>query len=256
MVGEPVLMADTYKAKHRGRRSEADRVYELDLRERRTRLAEQREARIQQTRAQSEVRRGQREQQRTQAAAGRAAQQQRARRGKQVRTAAAVPGRALGQLGGYSGRGPLEAELIAGLALIAIRIVAEYEPSPQGPQYKGTVLPKKGQLGPLSIFAGLLLSFLLLSLLAAGGGTRAKLAVILGGTIVLTLGVKSYDDIQKVATTFGGSFQPAPATDANYTSTTDLPSQEYGTGGPPALGNIGGLIGQGATAAGQQGSAG
>jgi hypothetical protein len=144
-------------------------------------------------------------------------------------------GKAANQLIGYSGRGPLEAELVAGLAIIAIRIVAEYEPSTSGPQYKGTVLPPKGQLGPLSIFSGMLLSFLLLSLLAAGGGTRAKAAVLLGAAMVLTLGVRSYGDIQAVAEKFGGSLSTGQtshvATDAAYTSTTDLQEQEYGPSG-------------------------
>ena len=182
-----------------------------DLQERRVTLSEVREERFQRAQAQRE---------------------QPARM-----TAGQAGGKLIGQVVSYSGRGALEAEFIAGLAIIAIRIVAEYEKSPQGPQYKGTVIPPQGQLGPLSIFAALLGSFLFLSLIAAGGGLRAKLAVIMGGAIVLTLGMKSASAISKVAAEFGGGLTgPATvATDAAYTSTANLLEEEYGPSSAPPV---------------------
>lgn len=96
----------------------------------------------------------------------------------------------------------LTAELLAGFVIVAIRLVADYEINEDGAA-KGTVLHPTGQYGPVAILAGLIGSFFFLSLLAMGGGTRAKLAVIFGATIIIALGVKSMAEITKVSGTLG-----------------------------------------------------
>jgi len=104
--------------------------------------------------------------------------------------------------GRYSARGMLTAELLAGAGIVAIRAVADYEPQADG-TLKGKIGHPSGQYGPLPILAGLIGTFFLLSFLAARGGTRAKVAVIGGGLIVLVLGMKSVDEMTKVSQTFG-----------------------------------------------------
>jgi hypothetical protein len=143
---------------------------EYTLPERRVRLSEQREARFQ--RAQVYRERGQRR--------------------SVVRSVAGV----------YSGKGMLAALLLVGIVLVAIRLVADFEVQQDG-AVKGNVLHPQGQYGPVAILAGLLGTFFVLSLVAMGGGTRAKLAVIMGGAIVLTLGVRSIGEIEKIGSTFG-----------------------------------------------------
>lgn len=103
--------------------------------------------------------------------------------------------------GRYNARHVLTAELLAGIGLVAIRAVADYEPQADGTM-KGKIGHPKGQYGPLPTLAGLLVVFFLLSFLAARGGTRAKVAVIAGGFIDLVLAMKSDTEFQKVAATF------------------------------------------------------
>jgi hypothetical protein len=102
----------------------------------------------------------------------------------------------------YSGRHMLTAELIAGIGIVAVRAVADYEPAADG-TVKGKVSRPKGQYGPLPILAGLIVTFFVLSFLAASGGTKAKLAVIAGAVIDLALLMKSADEFTKVTDTFG-----------------------------------------------------
>ena len=104
--------------------------------------------------------------------------------------------------GVYRGNGMLAAMLLVGIALVAVRLVADFEVQ-EGGAVKGNVLHPKGQYGPIAILAGLLASFFVLSFVAMGGGTRAKLAVIMGGCIILTLGVRSLSEIEKIGSTFG-----------------------------------------------------
>jgi hypothetical protein len=104
--------------------------------------------------------------------------------------------------GGYSGRGMLTAELLIGIGIVAIRAVADYEPQADG-TLKGKIGHPDGQYGPLPILAGLVMVFFLLSFLAAAGGTKAKVAVIAGGIIDLTLLLRSSDEFATVAGTFG-----------------------------------------------------
>lgn len=128
----------------------------------------------------------------------------RARRG--TRAAAQAPARfataVTQRKGTYTGRGALTGILLAGYGVVLIRIVADYEPQ-EGGGVAGKTLHPAGQLGPLPIAVSLTASFFLLSLLAVGGGTRAKVAVILGASIVLVLAMKSTAEINTVASTFG-----------------------------------------------------
>jgi hypothetical protein len=103
---------------------------------------------------------------------------------------------------GYSGKHMLTAELLIGVGLVAIRAVADYEPQADG-TLKGKIGHPKGQYGPLPTLAGLIVTFFLLSFLAASGGTKARLAVIAGAVIDLTLIMRSADEFTKVADTFG-----------------------------------------------------
>ncbi len=113
----------------------------------------------------------------------------------------------------YTAKGMLTAELLAGIALVAIRAVADYEPQADG-TLKGKIGHPKGQYGPLPTLAGLLVVFFLLSFLAARGGTKGKLAVIGGGFIDLVLALKSDSEFQKVAAAFStfGKAKPPKGT--------------------------------------------
>ena len=161
-------------------------------------------------------------------------------------TGRAVSGTATGA-GKYAGRGMLEAELVFAIVIIAIRMVADYTPSPNGPAYKGTVVPSGGQLGPLSIFAALITVFIVLSFASKRGGTTAKLAVILGGIVVLTLAMKSWTQISEVAGAITRTASTASivttdsASGGTYVNTADLSQEEFGSSGAgPTLsqGNI------------------
>lgn len=101
----------------------------------------------------------------------------------------------------YSARAMLTAELLAGAGITAIRAAADYEAQADG-TLKGRIGHPKGQYGPLPVLAGLIGTFFLLSFLAAGGGTKAKLAVIFGGLVDLVLAMKSMEEFEKVAATF------------------------------------------------------
>jgi hypothetical protein len=102
----------------------------------------------------------------------------------------------------YSGKGMLTTLLIVGFAIIGVRVVADYEVN-SGGEAQGKVLHPAGQYGPLPIMAGMIVTYFLLSFLAAAGGTKAKLAVILAGIIDLTLAVNSYSEVKKVSSTIG-----------------------------------------------------
>lgn len=154
-----------------------------------------------------------------------------------------APVRAGGRLGRqYSARGMLTAELLTGVAIVAVRAVEDYKPGtdpvtgqPDG-SLKGTIAHPAGQYGPLPILAGLLTWFFLLSFLAARGGTRAKVAVVAGGLTDLVLAMKSMPHFEKVAATFG------------HFGTVQLPPGDWQTSGP--------IAGQADTAAGVSASGG
>jgi hypothetical protein len=112
--------------------------------------------------------------------------------------------------GSYTGKGMLTAELLVGFLIVLIRIVADFDSSTG----KGNVLHPQGQYGPMPITAALILTFFMLSLLAMGGGTRAKIAVIFGATVVIALGLNSVTEFQTVSSTIGNIGQitvPAPS---------------------------------------------
>jgi hypothetical protein len=134
-----------------------------------------------------------------------------------VYNTARTPGRAARAVtqrsSSYSGKGVLTGELLAGFLIILIRIVADFSVQGDG-SIKGNVLHPQGQFGPLPIAAGLIGSFFFLSFVAMGGGTRAKLAVILGGAIITTLAMKSTAEIGKISTvlgTIGTAVVPPPS---------------------------------------------
>lgn len=136
------------------------------------------------------------------------AQEQRERRESSGGTGGGwTPGRAARAVttrsGTYSGKGTLAGLLLAGFVIVAIRLVADAEVSDDGTTVKANVMHPQGELGPVPILAALIATFFVLSFVAIGGGLRAKLAVIMGGAIVLTLGVRSLDEIKQVGTTFG-----------------------------------------------------
>jgi len=151
-----------------------------DLQERRVILSEQREERFQ--RAQS---------QRERSSGGGSWSPGRAARTITTRS------------GTYSGKGTLAALLLVGFVIVAIRLVADAEVADDGTTVKAKVLHPSGELGPVPILAALIAVFFILSFVAVGGGTRAKLAVILAGAVILTLGVRSLNEIKFVGSTFG-----------------------------------------------------
>lgn len=105
--------------------------------------------------------------------------------------------------GTYFGKGMLTAELLIGFAIILIRIVADFEVDDETGSARGNVLHPSGTYGPFPIAVGLIGVFFVLSFFAASGGTKAKLAVIFGGLVVLALGVNSAGAIDIIATSLG-----------------------------------------------------
>jgi hypothetical protein len=101
----------------------------------------------------------------------------------------------------YTATQLLTAELLAGAGIVALRTVGDYVPQQDG-TLKGVIAHPQGQLGPLPTLAGLIGTFFLLSFLAARGGTRAKVAVIAGGIVILVLAMHSTDEFKTVADTF------------------------------------------------------
>jgi hypothetical protein len=101
--------------------------------------------------------------------------------------------------GTYSGKGMLTAELLACFVIVFIRIVADFTVDDSTGAVTTNVLHNEDTYGPFPIALGLIGVFFLLSFLAAGGGTKAKLAVIFGGVITLALGLKSVSEIDKIA---------------------------------------------------------
>lgn len=208
--------------KHRGQPSEAE--YSLEMQDRRLRVSEQREARFQRAQQQRESRQS-------------ASPRSRGSGGTDWH-----PGRFAQTVtmrgGTYSGKGTLAALLLVGFVIVAIRLVADAEVQDDGTTVKANVMHPQGELGPIPILAALIATFFVLSFVAVGGGLRAKLAVIMAGAIILTLGVRSLPEIKTVAGTFGkiGTIvAPAP------TGTLSSIFGDQGSGGAP--GALGGLAG-------------
>jgi hypothetical protein len=144
--------------------------------------------------------------------------------------------------GRYSARGMLTAELVAGVLIVAVRAVADYEPQADG-TLKGKVGHPKGQYGPLPVLAGLIVSFFLLSFLAASGGMKAKLAVIAGGILDLGLLLNSSAQFEKVSATFSTFGKAKTPPGAWVTSGTQFgaPIQDTGTNSGLVPGRSGGV---------------
>jgi hypothetical protein len=143
----------------------------------------------------------------------------------------------------------LTAELLVLFVIVAIRIVADFSTtttsetqsssgnSTSATVTKGNVLHPSGQLGPLPILCGAVITWFVLSFVAMGGGLRAKLAVIMGAAIVITLGVKSIPEIEFAGGVIGkvGTVVVPPASgtgsisSANATSPTNTPSSTGST---------------------------
>ena len=145
--------------------------------------------------------------------------------------------------GRYSAGGMLTAELLAGAGIVALRMVADYEPQADG-TLKGKIGHPKGQYGPFPILAGLLGTFFLLSFLAARGGTKAKVAVIAGALIDLVLAMKSMDEVNKTAATF------------SHFGKAKLPKGAWQTSGTAAGEPIAGSLATGPTSGGSSSSKG
>jgi hypothetical protein len=138
----------------------------------------------------------------------------------------------------YGAKHMLTAELLIGVGIVAMRAIADYKPKADG-TLTGQVGHPKGQYGPLPILAGLVVTFFLLSFLAASGGTKAKLAVIAGGIVDLGLLMNSTAEFQKVGATFS-TFGTAKVPPGDW-QTTDSGAAEWGTpiqGAPPGSGGL------------------
>jgi hypothetical protein len=159
-------------------------------------------------------------------------QQERRATGAQIRQAP----RRVTERGPYSAKGMLTAELLAGGLLVLIRVVADFEVQTDG-TVQGKVLHPKGQYGPMPILAGLIGSFFVLSFLAASGGTKAKVAVLFGGVIVLTLGMNSVNEIKTVSGTIGNigsiSVPGASGSEGSGASSSNTSSSSSSTGSGP-----------------------
>jgi cell wall-associated NlpC family hydrolase len=121
----------------------------------------------------------------------------------------------------------LAAELLAGAVIVGIRVTGDYQVNDEGTT-KGTIgKPANGGYGPFTVLAGLLAAFFILSFVAAGGGTRARVAVAIGALIDLVLLLKSMDEITIVSKYITADPATRTVTTADYT----LSSQPWGSAG-------------------------
>ncbi len=126
----------------------------------------------------------------------------------------------------------LTTELIVGLIIVLIRVVADYEPQSDG-TVKGKIGHPKGQYGPLPIAAGLIATFFFLSFFVAKGGRWATTANTFGALVLVVLGMKSIDEFNTVTKTFPDWGKGVPA--GNW--------QTEGTpAGEPVQGTTGGAL--------------
>jgi hypothetical protein len=159
--------------------------------------------------------------------------------GKQVRRAPGKAAAAVTQRKSYTGAHMLTAEFMVGVLIVAVRAVADYVPSNDGTS-KGKIVPSKtGQYGPLPVLSGLIVSFFLLSFLAASGGTKAKLAVIGGAILDLALLMNSMDQFNTVAAVYStfGKATPPPGDWQTSGSAAGSPLSVTAESGDPGTGN-------------------
>jgi hypothetical protein len=143
------------------------------------------------------------------------------------------------------------AEFIAAVAIIGMRTIGQYEPRASGTQ-KGVIAPSPGQSGPLTMLAATMIVFFLLSLLAIGGGTRAKVASVLGLIYVLAMLLHSSTEMTKLtsylqqtgkgASSPGGGPGPgnpdSPISQPPSKSKTTTPPQQVTCGAPHHIWNL------------------
>lgn len=89
------------------------------------------------------------------------------------------------------------AEFLVAIGVIGMRAVGQYEPRGQGTR-RGNIVPSPGKLGPLPMLAATLIVFFILSLFAAAGGTRARVAAIIGGIYDLAMLLNSTTEMAKL----------------------------------------------------------
>ena len=102
----------------------------------------------------------------------------------------------------HGGQHAVMAEFIVFCTIVAMRAIADYVPSDDGGTSKGKITPPAGQLGPLPILAGGMVTFFVLSFLAARGGTSAKVAAAGGLIMDLALLLRSTAELSKVSGAF------------------------------------------------------
>jgi len=115
----------------------------------------------------------------------------------------------------HGGQHALMAEFILFCVIVGMRAIADYVPS-EGGTKKGTMTPPAGQLGPLPILAGGMVTFFVLSFLAARGGAAAKVAAAGGLIMDLALLLRSTAELSKVSGAFTAVTAP-PAAAAGVT---------------------------------------
>jgi hypothetical protein len=118
----------------------------------------------------------------------------------------------------------LAAELLVGGVIVGIRVLGDYQVTEEG-TVKGTLnTPANGGYGPFTVLTGLIGSFFILSFLAVSGGTKAKVAVVIGALIDIVLLLKSMDEVEIVAKYITAS----PATKTVLAADYTLSSQPWG----------------------------
>jgi hypothetical protein len=137
----------------------------------------------------------------------------------------AVTGNASG-----SSKHVLTAAFLVGILFVAVRVLADFQVSKDGTA-KSKVGHPAGQYGPIPILAGLIASFFILSLLASGGGAKAKFAAIFGWAMVITLGMFSLDEFNQTAATFK-DFGKAKAPPGDWTDSGSTAGNLLGTTAP------------------------
>jgi hypothetical protein len=128
----------------------------------------------------------------------------------------------------HGGQHALMAEFLLFCAIVAMRAIADYVPQDQGAS-KGKITPPSGQLGPLPILAGGMVTFFVLSFVAARGGTWAKVAAAFGLLIDVTLLMKSVAELETVS----GAFTNLSAQQQQAATTNNGPPQKTGAGPTP-----------------------
>jgi len=90
-------------------------------------------------------------------------------------------------------------EFLVAVGLIGLRTIGQYEPRAGGTR-RGAIVPSKpGGLGPLPMLAATIIVYFILALLAMAGGTRARVAAVLGLVYDLALMLNSAGEMTKLS---------------------------------------------------------